>query len=150
MLPSPADTSVKIYCILHRYQDNQTVWVVSIRIKVSILRLRATYLFREKPFIERITKQRAKQVHYVRKTYLIQMFIDWLFFSLSPFIMLSSTFVVYALYVNAELFTPEKAFVVILIFNLLDFAIESLPSTVGNFEGYSFGNNLASQMPFNR
>lgn len=45
--------------------------------------------------------------------------------------MLSSTFAVYVIFVGAEAFTPEKAFVVILVFNLLDFAIEGLPTTVG-------------------
>lgn len=87
---------------------------------------------REKPFIERITRRRANQVVYVRKRYLIQMGLDWLFFSLSPFLMISSTLAVYVLLVGAESFTPEKAFVVVLVFNLLDFAVECLPTTVGD------------------
>lgn len=59
------------------------------------------------------------------------MMLNWFFFSLAPFLMLSSTFAAYVLFVGAEAFTPEKAFVVILVFNLLNIAIECLPTTVG-------------------
>ena len=78
--------------------------------------------------MKRITDQRTKQIRFARKFYFLQMLIEWLFVSFTPFMMLSATFAGYIFFSGVE-FT-EQAFVILLIFNILDGPIIGIPSLI--------------------
>ena len=72
----------------------------------------------EKRFEQKIGDERKKQVNFNRIIYYIEMVLNWLFFSFSPFLMLTTTFAIYIFLIEGE-FTADRAFSVILIFNIL-------------------------------
>ena len=81
--------------------------------------------------MERISSQRTKQIAFSRKFYYLQMIINWLFVSFTPFVMLSATFAAY-IFIAGIGFT-EKAFVILLIFNILNAPIIGIPSLTSYF-----------------
>lgn len=83
----------------------------------------------EQAFLEKITFERSKEINYFKKTYINES-INWFIFSLSPIGVLLCTISVYIFVIGGE-FNPEKAFVAILIFNILDSPVEILPTIIG-------------------
>lgn len=73
-------------------------------------------------FCQKITNERQKEVKFLFKTYINEC-INWFVFSLSPSIVLVSIVAIYIFVTGGE-FSPEKAFVSILIFNILSFPVE--------------------------
>ena len=81
--------------------------------------------------MERITNERIKQIACNRKFYYLQMLVNWLFVSFTPFMMLSATLAAYIFLVGGE-FT-EKAFVIILVFKIMNAPIIGIPSLIAYF-----------------
>lgn len=81
----------------------------------------------EKAFEEKITEERNAQANLNKRIYYLELFLNWIFYSLSPFVIFTSTIAIYLFIIGSDL-TPQKAFVAILIFDLLSYPIEELPS----------------------
>lgn len=85
----------------------------------------------EEAFGNLITKERNKQANFSKRIYYLQLILDWIFSSLSPFLVFTSTISIYIFVADGEL-TPQKAFVAILTFKILSYPLEELPSLISS------------------
>ena len=87
----------------------------------------------ENAFISKITNERNKQAYYIKLIYYLNMVVNWIFFSFSPMITLTTTIAVYIFLIDGTQFSAQKAFVLISIFSILAYPIEQLPTLISYY-----------------
>ena len=112
-----------------KLNDERMMLINEIFSGIKIIKLYAW----EKAFIKKVTEKRYEQVYYIKLIYYLEMLANWIFFSLSPFIILTTTIGIYIFFVDDSQLKPEKAFVAISIFNILDQPIEEISSLIAYY-----------------
>ena len=112
-----------------KINDQRMMLINEVLSGIKIIKLYAW----EKAFIKKITEKRNNQIRYIKLIYYLDMLVNWIFYSVTPFIILITTISIYIFFIDSSQFTPEIAFVAIPILNILNRPIEDLPSLIAYY-----------------
>jgi len=105
-----------------KYKDERIKQMNEILAGVKILKLYSW----EAKFMEKVGNIRKTETNYIKKNYLLNLF-SILFFTSTGMLVSLATFSVYIFSSKDNILTPEKAFVSITLFSILQFPINMLP-----------------------